>query len=107
MPAERDALVKLAAWETRTGKRTLRAIMADAAGVGPTADCTVRGDPQSLSARNGAGALRSLARRCTFDPFLRLATIHPLFWVALPTNALIQASKSRRAIKRELQQIAA
>jgi len=43
--------------------------------------------------------LCSFARFCTFDPFLRLAMIHPQFhW----RSATIQPSTSRQTIKREL-----
>jgi hypothetical protein len=47
-------------------------------------------------------ALRSLAevplgsfpRFCTFDAFLRLATMTPLFWFALPRDVLVPDQKT-------------
>jgi hypothetical protein len=51
-------------------------------------------------------ALRSLARLCTFDPFLRLAMIDPPFWLML-RNALTLDHRVPATYQTSYQQIAA
>ena len=90
-----------------TGGFTFRAIFFTGAGLG-LALATVRfAGFATLRAllRLAEFALLSLARFCTFDPFLRLAMIFPLFWMVPAPAHLTQHGRVPATKQSSYQQI--